>query len=76
MNFLASLLAPVWRYVAAAAAAVLALGGIYLKGRSDQKAKAKLEDVSNANQIRKAGADARASAAAGGVHDNDGWRRD
>jgi hypothetical protein len=76
MNLLASLLAPVWRWLAAAGAAVAAIGAIYLKGRSDARAKAKLEDVTNANEIRKVGADARASAGAGQLHDNDGWRRD
>lgn len=80
MSFLSSLLSPVWRWIAAAGAAVAAIGAIYLKGRSDAAAKAKLEDVSNANAIRKAGADARAGVdadvAAGKLRDTDGWRRD
>jgi hypothetical protein len=71
-----NLLAPYWQQIVGLAVAAVGFAGIYLKGRSDQKAKAKLEDVSNANEIRKAGADARASAASSGVHDNDGWRRD
>lgn len=76
MTFLASLLAPVWRWIAAAGAAIAAIGAAYLKGRSDQKAKAKLEDVTYANEIRKAGADARAGAAAGELRADDGYRRD
>jgi hypothetical protein len=76
MSLLASLLAPVWRWLAAAGAAVAAIGAVYLKGRSDAKANAKLEDLSDANDIRREGASARASAGAGKLHDNDGWRRD
>lgn len=71
-----TLLSEWWPHIMAALAAIGAFLGIYLKGRSDQKAKAKLEDVSNANEIRKAGADARASSSAGRLHDSDGWRRD
>jgi hypothetical protein len=74
--FIASLLAPYWQYLVAGVVALAGFVGVYLKGKSDQKAKAKLEDVSNANEIRKAGADARAGAATGGVRDDDGWRRD
>lgn len=76
MTFLASLLAPVWRWIAAAGAAIAAIGAVYLKGRSDMKAKTKLEDVTHANDIRKAGADARDRAAAGGLRSDDGYRRD
>lgn len=75
MSLILSLLAPVWRWIAGAGAAVAAIGAIYLKGRSDAKAKAKLEDVNNANSIRKAGADARDRADTSKLH-NDGWRRD
>ena len=46
---------------------------------ADAKAKARLEDVTNANQIRKDGADARADADArargDGLRQDDGWRR-
>lgn len=73
---LAGLLAEFWKPLAAAAAALAAMTGVYLKGRSDAKQKAKLEDVTNANAIRKAGADARAGVDPGKLHDNDGWRRD
>lgn len=75
MNLLASLLAPVWRWLAAAGAAVAAIGAVYLKGRSDAKAKAKLEDLSDANDIRRQGASARDRAASGGLRDDDGWKR-
>lgn len=63
-------------YAIAAGAVIAAVGAIYLKGKSDQKQKAKIDDLTTANDIRKAGADARADAAAGGLRDNDGWRRD
>lgn len=75
MSLLLSLLAPVWRWIAAAGAAVAAIGAIYLKGRQDAKAKAKLEDLHDANDIRSKGAAARDSAAAGGLRQDDGWER-
>ncbi len=78
MSLFLSLLAPVWRWIAAAGAAVAAIGAIYLKGRQDAKAKAQLEDLSNANDIRRKGADARANAdvSPDGLRKSDGWRRD
>lgn len=76
MTAIVEMLAPWWQQIAGVAIAVLGFVGVYFKGRSDQKAKAKLEDVSNANEIRKAGADARAHAAAGSLRDSDGWKRD
>lgn len=75
MSLILSLLAPVWRWIAAAGAAVAAIGAIYLKGRSDAKAKAQLEDVTNANEIRRKGADARASVDPGKLRETDGFRR-
>lgn len=69
-----------WQAIAGIFAALGAVLGIYAKGRSDAKAKQKLEDVTNADIIRKAGADARdrvaADAASGKLRDTDGWRRD
>lgn len=44
-DLLSGLLPNVWGYLAAAGAALLGLGGIYLKGRSDAKAKADLRDL-------------------------------
>jgi hypothetical protein len=73
--FLASLLAPYWQYIAGGIVALVGLAGVYLKGKSDEKKEAKIDDLTAANEIRKAGADARASAASSGVSD-DGWRRD
>jgi hypothetical protein len=70
-----NLLAPYWQQIVGLAVAAVGFAGIYLKGRSDQKAKAKLEDVSNANEIRRDGAAARADANPDRLH-NDGWRRD
>ncbi|HEY5797652.1 MAG TPA: hypothetical protein VIU82_21830 [Bosea sp. (in: a-proteobacteria)] len=70
-----ALLAPYWQEIAGLLAVLAAGLGIYGKGRSDGVQKSKVEDLSNANAIRKAGADARAGADAGGVS-NDGWRRD
>ena len=62
-------------YIAALGALLALIVGAFLKGKSDQKQKAKLDDVTTANQIRKAGADARAGADPSGLHD-DGFRRD
>lgn len=77
---LISLVTANWQAIAGIGAAIAGALGLYLKGRSDATAKAKLEDVSNANAIRKAGADARAGVgadiAAGKLRDDDGWRRD
>lgn len=39
-DLISGLLPNVWGYLAAAGAALLGLGGVYLKGRSDAKAKA------------------------------------
>lgn len=39
-DLITGLLPNVWGYLAAAGAALLGLGGVYLKGRSDAKAKA------------------------------------
>lgn len=75
MTFITGLIAPYWQQIAGAAIAIIGALGLYLKGRSDATAKAKLEDITNANAIRKAGADARSGANPDGVHD-DGWRRD
>lgn len=44
-DLISGLLPNVWGYIAAAVAALLGLGGIYLKGRSDAKAKADLRDL-------------------------------
>ncbi len=44
-DLISGLLPNVWGYIAAAGAALLGLGGIYLKGRSDAKAKADLRDL-------------------------------
>jgi hypothetical protein len=62
-------------YAAAIGAGIALVAAIYFKGKSDQKQKAKIEDITNANDIRKAGADARAGVDPRGVSD-DGWRRD
>ena len=72
---IASLLAEWWPQIAAGLVAIAGLFGIYRKGRSDEKQKAKLEDITNANAIRKAGAAARAGADPDRMHD-DGWKRD
>lgn len=76
--FLVGLLAEFWKPLAAGVAALLAGFGLYLKGKSDQKQKAKLDDVTTANQIRKVGADARAGAAVqpDSLRNTDGFKRD
>lgn len=75
MTILSALWAKFAGWIAGAGAVFLAIGGIYLKGKSDERQKAKLEDITNANEIRKAGADARAGADPSVMHD-DGFRRD
>lgn len=75
-----SLLATWWQPIAAALAGIAALGVAYLKGRSTERRKIENEDLRNANDTRKSGADARdraaADVAAGRLRDNDGHRRD
>ena len=44
-DLITGLLPNVWGYIAAAGAALLGLGGFYLKGRRDAKAKADLRDL-------------------------------
>lgn len=75
---LTGLLAEFWKPLAALFGGLLALAGVYLKARSDANTKAKLEDITNANEIRRDGAAARAGSAVDPdrLHDNDGWRRD
>ena len=75
MNAALSILAPFWKEIAGALAGIVAITAVYLKGRGDAKAKAEIEDVKHANDIRKAGADARDSVSRDGLR-NDGWRRD
>lgn len=72
---LGSLFAAWWPQIVGALAAVIGLGGAYLKGRSTERRKLEIEDLRNANEIRKTGADARERAAADGLRD-DGFRRD
>lgn len=62
-------------YITALGALLTIIVGAFLKGRSDASRAAKLQDIQNANDIRKAGADARADAASGRLRDSDGWRR-
>lgn len=76
MSLIAELLAPYWAPLAAALATLAGTALAYLKGRSDAARKAETEDLRNANDIRKAGADARDRARAGGKLGNDGFRRD
>ena len=75
---LTSLLAAYWQQLALAVAAAVAALGLYAKGRSDAKAKAKLEDITNANEIRRGGAAARASVDTSPerLRQSDGWKRD
>lgn len=80
MSVITSLIAANWQAIAGVFAMIGAALGLYAKGRSDQKAKAELKDIANANTIRKAGADARdraaADVAAGRVLEKDKWQRD
>jgi hypothetical protein len=72
---MSALLLANWQAIAGLFAAIAGALGLYLKGRGDAKAKAKLEDITHANEIRRDGASARASADPSRVHD-DGFRRD
>ena len=80
MSVITSLIAANWQAIAGVFAMIGAALGLYAKGRSDAKAKAKLEDITHANQIRRDGAQARdraaADVAAGRVLDKDKWQRD
>ena len=49
-DLITGLLPNVWGYIAAAGAALLGLGGFYLKGRRDAKAKADLRDLNGFKQ--------------------------
>ena len=80
MSVITSLIAANWQAIAGVFAMIGAALGLYAKGRSDAKAKAKLKDITDANQIRRDGAQARdraaADVAAGRVLDKDKWQRD
>jgi hypothetical protein len=77
MSFLTSFLAANWEALAAAIAAIAGAFGFYLKGRSDAASKAKLKDLTHANEIRRDGAAARASVdiSPDRLRDDDGWQR-
>lgn len=75
MSVITALLAPYWQQIAGIVAVIVGTAGIYFKGRSDAGTKAKIEDITNANQIRKDGAAARAGVDPDRLH-SDGWRRD
>lgn len=80
MTIITTLLAPYWQQIMGGIAVIIGAAGLYFKGRSDQDNKAKIKDITDANDIRKAGADARdrvaADTAAGRLRETDGWRRD
>lgn len=78
MSFLTSLLVANWQAVAGVFAAIAGALGLYVKGRTDGASKAKLKDVSHANEIRRAGAAAHASvdAAPERLRQSDGFKRD
>ena len=73
-----SLIAANWQAIAGVFAMIGAALGLYAKGRSDAKAKAKLEDITHANEIRRGGAAARASVDTSPerLRQSDGWKRD
>lgn len=75
MSVITSLIAANWQAIAGVFAMIGAALGLYAKGRSDAKAKAKLEDITNANEIRREGAAARNRAADSGLREDDGWER-
>lgn len=73
-------LAPLWKEIAAGLGVIAGVLTIYLKGRRDKAQADKLRDMTNANTIRRDGANARADAdardAGDGLRRDDGWRRD
>jgi hypothetical protein len=77
MSVILGMLAPYWQQIIGGIAAILGALGIYAKGRSDAKQKAKLDDLETANNIRKQGADARASvdSSPDGLRKPDGFER-
>lgn len=72
---LLSLIQPFWQVITAGGAALVVAATLYWKGRADARSAVEKKDLSDANKIRKAGADARAADPADGMH-SDGWRRD
>lgn len=82
MTLLIAALAGTWSwarpYVLGLGVGLAVLFGAWRKGVTDERAKTKIEDVTNANRIRKDGADARASVdtSPDGLRKNDGWKRD
>ncbi len=78
MSVITSLIAANWQAIAGVFAMIGTALGLYAKGRSDAKAKAKLEDITNANEIRRGGAAARASVDTSPerLRQSDGWKRD
>jgi len=71
-TILKTLIPGAWKWLAAAGATVLSIAGIYLKGRSDAKAKfkakqaeARIETMEKANEVRSA-IDAKSDAAVRG----------
>lgn len=82
MTFIATFLGGIWTrvagYVLAAGAVLAILFGAWRKGVTDERSKAKLEDVTNANTILKDSAGARAGVDTSPerLRDDDGWRRD
>ena len=75
---LLSIITANWQAIAGVFAMIGTALGLYAKGRSDAKAKAKLEDITNANEIRRGGAAARASVDTSPerLRQSDGWKRD
>ena len=78
MPFISWVLSPIGRWAAAIGGFVLAVGTIYLKGRSDAKAKLKAEAVQDAYGRMKDAIRAGDNAAVSPdrLRENDGHRRD
>lgn len=70
-------LSDAWPYIIAAIGAIGALGGVYLKGRSDVKAKTAVKDLKAEIKAEKDRRDAETDAGAGGAADrlHAEWKR-
>ena len=69
------LLSPFYRMALIAGAALAAVGAIYAKGRGDATARIKLKSYKETQDAIEKATDARRRAAAGGLRDDDGFKR-
>lgn len=68
-------LSPIYRVLALVGAALVAIGAIYAKGRSDASARIKIKSYKETQDAIEAATNARRRAATGGLRDDDGFKR-